>query len=88
MAQDGRQGDEVVLIVREEPLGHRVAEQVRIDLHSDDRGVFVADRPHALLGQAATAPNENLLAGTTFTLSRPIVPDACGGSSPFFLSSP
>jgi hypothetical protein len=26
--------------------------------------------------------------GTTFTLSRPIVPVACGGSNPFRLSSP
>ncbi len=61
MAQDLGQRHEVIRVVREEPLRHRVAEKVGEDLLPDDRGVLVTESPHALLGQGSTAPDEDAL---------------------------
>ena len=49
VAEDLNQGHQAVRVVLEESLGHRVAKQVRMDLHSDDRGALVAKRVTILI---------------------------------------
>ncbi len=49
MAQQHRQAYEVALVVGQVLVSHRVAKQVRVDLHSDDREVLVAKRLASLI---------------------------------------
>ncbi len=63
MAKEPGQRHEIIRVVGEQPLGHRVAEEVRMNLPSDDRRVLVTESPHALLGQGSTATDEDPLAG-------------------------
>jgi hypothetical protein len=62
MPQHVRQPDQIVAVVGQELLRHRVAEQVRVQLYADDRTVLIAKRSHATVGQRPSFPDEDLTA--------------------------
>jgi len=58
MAEDLGQADQIVLVVGQELLCHRVAEQVRVQLHADDRRILVAKGSEATVSQQSSLPDE------------------------------
>jgi len=63
VAEDLGQAHEVVLVVRQELMSHRVPQQVRMELEAADRTVFVAQVPHASIRQWSTFTDEDINRG-------------------------
>ena len=59
MPEDLSERDEVVRVVLQKPLCHRVTKKVGVDFHADQCGILVAEFPHARLGQCSTASKED-----------------------------
>ena len=47
--QDLRQTDQIVPVVGQKLMRHRVPEQMRVQLYPDQRRILVAQRPHATI---------------------------------------
>ena len=60
MPEDLSQTDQVVPVVSQELMRHRVPKQVRMQLHAGDRRILVAQCPDTTLGQRPTFPDEHL----------------------------
>ena len=63
MAKDLGKRDQIILVVFQKPLCHGVAKKVRMNLHADESGIFVAEPPDARLGQGSTASKEDPVGG-------------------------
>ena len=60
VAENLGQTHEVILVVRQKLVGHCVPQQMRMELEAADRTVFVAQIPHASVGQFATLTDEDI----------------------------
>ena len=60
MAEDLGEADEIVLVVGKELVGHRVPQQVWVQVDSGDCGILVAEGTNASIRQWPTLPDEDL----------------------------
>jgi hypothetical protein len=60
VAEDLSQAHEIVLVVGQELVSHRVTQQMGMKLEAADCTVFVAEIPHAPVGQIPTLTDEDI----------------------------
>lgn len=60
MAEDLSQRNQIILIVGQELVGHRVPQQMRMQLEAANRTVFVAEISDAPIRQRPTLTNEDI----------------------------
>jgi hypothetical protein len=60
MAQDLSQRNQIIIVVGQKLVGHRVAEKVRVQLNARYRTVLVAKSPHTTISQRPPFTNEHL----------------------------
>ena len=54
VAEDLGQRHEIIPVVRKKPVGHRVPQQVRMNLEPADGGIFVAQCPDSTIRERTT----------------------------------
>ena len=62
MAKNLRQSDQIVAGVFEEAVGHRMPEQVGMQLHTDQSRILAAQVPHTTIRERTALANENQVA--------------------------